>query len=54
MVGAEMKALKRAIDMRVQVQGAHQRLGAAAGDAKYDEIERLGHHCRCVKIMPEP
>jgi hypothetical protein len=48
MVGAEVEALHGAIDVRMQVQGPDERLGAAARYAKNDKIELSGHRAPCV------
>jgi hypothetical protein len=43
MIGPEVEALFRAIDMRMKIERMYQRLGAAAGHAKNDEIEWVAH-----------
>src|SRR3990170_550246 len=42
-IRAEVEALHCAIDVRVEVKRAHERLGAAPWHAEYDEIERFDH-----------
>jgi hypothetical protein len=48
MIGTEMEALLRAIDVRVQIELSDEGLGSAARKAENDEIELSRHRPNCA------